>query len=173
MKQFNDRTNKSWQIDLTIGAVMRVRGSSEFDLLDPSQLVDGKPLQVVLSTDCVKFWELLWLIVEPQAIERGITAAQFGELMAADCLIEAQAAFMLEWHDFFRCLRRPDASLAVETQAKTMAAAVRLVTAKMNAIDQAGLMRSIESKLEKAISVQYGALQASLDAIQEDTPGGS
>lgn len=148
---------------------MRVRSREpKLDLLDPNTDVDGRPLQVVLSTDLVQFWNLLWLIVEPQAASQDVTATQFGELMAADCLIEAQTAFFLEWRDFFQSLRRPDAAMAVETQAKTMAAAVKLVTSRMQTIDQAKLISTIESRLEKEISGQFGRLQASLESIRED-----
>lgn len=172
MKQFNDKTGRAWQIDLTIGTVMRVRSADPvFDLLDSSKDVDGRPLQVVLATELVQFWKLLWVIVEPQADAKGINAAAFGEAMAADCLIEAQIAFFAEWRDFFQSLRRPDAALAVETQAKAMTAAVKLVATKIANLDQTDLMKRIESQLEKRISGNFGKLQASLDAIREDSPG--
>lgn len=172
MKQFNDKNGRAWQIDLTIGTVMRVRSAEPvFDLLDSAKDVDGRPLQVVLATELVEFWKLLWLIVAPQAESKGVDATAFGEAMAADCLIEAQIAFFAEWRDFFQSLRRPDAALAVETQAKTMTAAVKLVTTRIASLDQTDLMKRIESQLEKRISGNFGRLQASLDAIQEDSPG--
>lgn len=172
MKQFNDKNGRAWQIDLTIGTVMRVRSvRPEFDLLDPALQADGQPLQLSLSMNLRTFWEMLWLILEPQARLRDISAEQFGEAMAADCLIEAQIAFFAEWRDFFHSLRRPDAAMAVETQAKTMTAAMKLVATRIATLDQADLMKRIESQLEKRISGNFGKLRASLDAIQEDSPG--
>lgn len=172
MKQFNDKAGRAWQIDLTIGTVMRVRSADPaFDLLDPAKDIDGRPLQAVLSTEVEEFWSLLWRIVAPQAEAKGIDATAFGEAMAADCLIEAQIAFFAEWRDFFQSLRRPDAALAVETQAKTMTAAMKLVATRISTFDQTDLMKRIESQLERQISVQFGKLRESLDAIQEDSLG--
>lgn len=175
MKQFADRSGRQWQIDLNIGNVFHVRAASEgrFDLLNPAHDVGGQPLQTVLNADLSEFWNVLWLLVESQARRESITAEQFGQAMAADCLVEAQSVFFAEWTDFFHSLRRPDAALSVESQAKMQAAAVKLVTAKINQIDQAKLQRKIETNVETAVNLTYGKVQASLDAIPDLTPGGS
>ena len=174
MRQFSDKTGSAWQIDLTFGAVLRVRQrDAQLDLLDPTLQVDGQPLQVSLSLDLVRFWGLLWLLVEPQATAKGVTADQFGELMAADCLLAAQAAFFEEWRDFFRSLRRPDAGLAVETQARTLETALTLVAAKIKTVNQTELLTTIESRSEKEISGQFGKLRESWASIQGDSLGGN
>ena len=173
MKEFKDRDGRVWKIDLNIGNVFHVRTASDgkFDLLDPVKDMDGKPLQVLLATDLHDFWEVLWHLVEVQAREHKVTAADFGQCMAADCLVEARGVFWREWTDFFHSLRRPDAALSVESQAKAMAAAVKLVTAKVAQIDQAKLTKKIETSVEAAVSQVFGKVQASLDAIQDPTPG--
>lgn len=175
MREFKDRDGRAWQIDLTIGNVLHVKRHSEgrFDLFDPSQTFDGQPLQVVLITDLTVFWEVLWLLVEQQAAAADVSAVAFGQAMAADCLVNAQQVFFDEWRDFFRSLRRPDAALSVETQAKTLATAVKLVTAKIQAIDQTRMQQQIETKLERELSATFGSVQASLAATLEDTPGDS
>lgn len=175
MRQFTDRAGRIWQIDLNIGNVLHVRSASSgrFDLLNPTHDVDGKPLQTVLATDLAEFWDVLWLLVESQAKQQSVNAEAFGQSMAADCLVEAQLFFFTEWTDFFRSLHRPDAALAVESQSRIQAAAVRLVTEKVKQIDQERLGRQIETKVATAVNVAYGTVQESLDAILEDTPGGS
>jgi hypothetical protein len=175
MRQFSDRNGKTWQIDLCIGNVLHVRNESsgKFNLLDPTHSVGGQPLQVVLATDLGEFWEMLWLLVESQAKSQSVSAVAFGQQMAADCLVEAQQLFFDEWRDFFHSLRRPDAALAVETQAKTLAAAVKLVTARINQIDQVKLTTKIETQVETAVSAAFGKVQASLAAILDPTPGES
>jgi hypothetical protein len=173
MKSFLDRDGRSWQIDLNIGNVFRVRSASDgrYDLLDPTHDVAGQPLQVVLATDLVQFWELLWLLVEVQAGRSDTDATAFGQAMTAECLLLAQASFFDEWRDFFRSLHRPDAALAVESQAKVQAAALRLVTAKIKEIDQTKLERKMTVTIERAVNAAYGSVQASLDAILDPTPG--
>lgn len=176
MQQFVDRDGRTWQIDLNIGNVLHVKSVSEgkFDLLDPTkQGTDGHPLQVTLAVDPLTFWEALWLLVESQAEEAGVTAKQFGQAMSADCLVGAQQKFFAEWHDFFRSLRRPDAALSVESQARTLAVAVKMVTERVSQIDQAKLQRKIETRIEQAVNAAFGNVQASLDAILDPTPGDS
>ena len=175
MKEFKDRDGRDWKIDLNIGNVFHVRTASEgrFDLLDPTHDVDGQKLQVLLFSDLVVFWEVLWLLVESQAKQQSVTPEDFGQSMAADCLVEAQSLFFAEWTVFFHSLRRPDAALSVESQAKIQMAAVKLVTAKVAQIDQAKLLRKIETNVATAVNRAYGTVQASLDAIPDLTPGDS
>jgi len=175
VKDFKDRDGRAWRVDLNIGNVFHVRDESQgkFNLLDPTHDVGGQPLQSVLATDLGEFWEVLWLLIESRAKQDGITAEMFGQAMAADCLIAAQGLFFDEWRDFFHCLHRPDAALSVESQAKMQAAAVRLVTAKIQQMDQTGLYRKIETRVETAVNAAYGTVQASLAAILDPTPGGS
>lgn len=173
MKHFRDRESRTWQIDLCIGNVFHVRDESggKFNLLDPTQDVGGQPLQIVLATDLGEFWEMLWLLVESQAKRDAITAEQFGQAMAADCLVTAQALFFDEWRDFFLSLRRPDAALAVESQAKMLAKAVELVTAKIQQINQPKLREQMNAKVAQAVNTAYGNVQESLDKILDPTLG--
>ena len=116
MRKFRDRNGREWSIDLTIGTVARVRKQSgkRFDLLDPSSVVDGEKLSTVLDEDLAAVYEVLWYIIEPQAVAAGLNAEQFGESMAADCIIAAQAALFAEWLDFFRDVQRPDLATALD-----------------------------------------------------------
>ena len=172
MRQFSDKTGRLWTIELTIGNVVRVRKRDpRFDLLDPVKDINGTPLQVVLTTDPAEFYELLWLLCEPQLEAAGIGPVQFGESLTAENIIKAQIAFVGEWTDFFRCLHRDDAAMAVETQMKLVAAATRRLTNRVAKIDKTKVMTTIEGRLESEFSKQFGRLQESLDAIQEDSPG--
>lgn len=175
MQKFTDRDGREWQIDLTIGNVLHVKRHSgdQFDLFDPTKDLNGQPLQVVLMSDLPMFWELLWLLVDCQATKAGVTVQQFGMAMAADCLVEAQQKFFDEWRDFFHSLRRPDAALSVEAQAKTLATAVRLVTARVSQIDRTKLESQIETAVAQAANAAFGKVQASLDAIPDLSPGES
>ena len=173
MRTFADRDGREWQIDLNIGNVLHVKRHSEgrFDLFDSTKLLDGQPLQVVLWSDRETFWEMLWLLVEHQAAALNVDVVAFGQAMAADCLVVAQYLFFDEWRDFFLSLRQPDAALAVESQAKMMAKAVELVTARIQQINQPKLTQQMNQKVETAVNAAYGNVQESLAAILGPTPG--
>lgn len=167
MHTFADRNGRQWQVDLTIGTVARVRKQSgkRFDLLDPSSVVDGEKLSTVLDEDFATVYEVLWHIVEPQAMAAGITAEQFGEAMAADCIVAAQAALFAEWLDFFRDVQRPDLAMALDMMATARTRLARAVAAKMAAIDVEATKTAMQAKIDQTLGRSFGGLQERLDAI--------
>jgi len=170
MREFKDRDAAGWVIDLTIGAVMRVKSASEgrFNLIDP-----GAKLADELATDEGTFWELLWHVVEPQARERSVTAEAFGRAMAADCLHNARRLFFEEWADFFRQLHRADKQAVVEKAAKYLAKAMELTVAKLTSPEMNELDLLVERRMQADLNESFGKLRASLELTPEDSPGGS
>jgi hypothetical protein len=131
MQEFKDKEGGRWVIDLTIGAVMRLKGHG-FNLFDPVK----DDLAQRLRDDLPTFWELLWLLVEPAATVHDIDAQHFGHLMAADCLLDAQERFFAEWMDFFRRLQRPDLMTVLDKLNKYQAKALELVKAKLPMLNE-------------------------------------
>ena len=174
MRQFSDKENGKWTIDLPVGTVLRVKAGSagKFDLFSPEKKIDELPLQQLLYDNYGEFWELLWLIVEEDAERRGVTAVQFGKLVAAECLVAAQSAFFAEWHDFFQGLQRPDKAAVLEKMQKYQQKAMELVRAKMQDPRMAELdartERQMQSSLEKSFS---DLLASSEESTTGDTPG--
>jgi hypothetical protein len=173
MRTFEDKSGRKWQIDLTIGAVMRVKQATEgrFDLFDAGK----SNLAETLWTDLEQFWELLWHLVEPQAtaLDPPVDAAQFGEAMAASCLIAARQTFFAEWRDFFQSLQRPDQALPLEKLEKYMSEALTAMKAKatdplLTAVDQ-----KVQAKIESQLNSSFGSLLAELDAILAPSPSAS
>lgn len=169
MRTFKDRDGQEWEIDLTFGEVMRIKNDSgEFDLLDP--ITDD--LSQRLDVDLAAFWEVLLLVTEPQAKERGITPERFGKIMAGNCLVEAQRQFFAEWTDFFRQIQRPDVARALDVTAQLRAKAVEVVTRRIKADrSTVGLSERAEASLDRELTKSFSALQASLDSILPPTPG--
>ena len=166
MQSFQDRHGRQWQIDLTIGAVARVKKSSggKFDLLNPSATVDGKELFALLDDDLATVYEVLWHIVEPQAERLGVTADAFGDGLAADVILAAQSVLFSEWLDFFRLLQRPDAAKALELMRAAKLKLMRAVAKRTDQIDTATLLAQLDRKIETAVGDSFGNLQASLDS---------
>ena len=167
MHKFSDRNGRQWSIDLTIGTVARVRKESgkRFDLLDPSSVVDGEKLSTVLDEDLATVYEVLWHIVEPQAVAAGITAEQFGESMAADCIIAAQAALFAEWLDFFRAVQRPDLATALDMLTTARTRLAKAVAARMSTIDVEATRAKMDSMIDRTLGQSFGGLQERLASI--------
>ena len=171
MRTFEDKTGHKWRIDLTIGAVTRVKQASDgrFDLFDAGK----NNLAEQLWTDLEMFWELLWLLVEPEAAEKSQTAEQFGEAMAAACLISARQAFFAEWQDFFQTLQRPDQALPLEKLKTYMDQALTAMREKANDPALAKIDAKVKAKIDRQLSSSFGKLLAELDATLADTPSAS
>lgn len=179
MKRFVDKLEDSWTLDLTFGAIARVKDLSEgkYDILKPERTIEhpdfDKPvsLQMLLMLDFPSLWEVLFMIVEPQAIERKITAQQFAERMNPSTLIAAREALRQEWRDFFRSLQRPDQALALEKIGKWMAEAERKLTEAMRnpAIDE--MDAKVTSEMDATLASSFGNLRASLDSTRDRSPG--
>lgn len=167
MHTFADRNGRQWQIDLTIGTVARVRKNSgkRFDLLDPSSAADGEKLSTVLDEDLATVYEVLWHIVEPQAVAAGITAEKFGEAMAADCIVAAQAALFAAWLDFFRAVQRPDLATALDMMTTARTRLARAVAAKMATIDVEATTMAMQAKIDQTLGQSFGGLQERLASI--------
>ena len=96
-----------WKINLTVGTAIRVKDVDErFNLFEAEHPVEDKPLREVLDSDFALFWELLWVLLEPQAEKLGIDAVEFGERMANDCIVSAQMQFFRNGRIFSRACRR-------------------------------------------------------------------
>jgi hypothetical protein len=179
MNTFKDRDGGEWIIDLTIGAVDRVRRTSEneFDLLDPqagstSKEDADRSLSWRLYTDSVLLWRVLWCLVEPQARKREIDAERFGELMAADCIVDAQAQFFEAWNDFFLRLQQPEKALLLEKLTKYHKRAVEVVA--QNIADAKPSLDKLDERVERSLQssskAKSGELLAALDSILADIP---
>src|SRR4051812_12966420 len=113
MMKFQDSAGGWWDLDTTIGNVMRLKTASKgrFDLFEPKSDLDGKPLGEQLDENDGLFWEMLCQLVEPQVLEKQLTIEKFGKLLAADCWPIARKNFFEAWIDFFHKLQRPDKAL--------------------------------------------------------------
>lgn len=98
MTSFKDTAGHSWQLDLTIGTIKRVKSITDIDLLN---IQDGSTL-VELSRDPIKLVDMIYAIIKPQADDLKITDEQFGSYMGGLALRDASEAFLAEITSFFQ-----------------------------------------------------------------------
>ncbi|MBN2132866.1 MAG: hypothetical protein JW741_25430 [Sedimentisphaerales bacterium] len=128
MHTFSDTENRLWTLNMTIGAVKRVKAARKVNLLDPlgHRLATNatrklrEPLLTRIQTDVELLVDVIWLIVKPEADRLGVTDLQFAEALGGDAARDAYVAFMHEWRDFFQRLRH-------ETECEAIAANLKLV----------------------------------------------
>jgi hypothetical protein len=100
MNRFTDGTGREWAVDLNIAAFERIRSQTPADLY---RLDEGDPpLAVRLSLDDGLLADVLWSIVEPDAVQRQITRAQFIESLTPEVTAEAERIFWEQLADFSR-----------------------------------------------------------------------
>ena len=180
MREFKDKTNSRWKLDLTVGTVIRVKQESggRFDLFDPANKPDQqRELCSILfaeqMSDWAVIWEVLYLVVRPQLEGKYDSPAAFGEAMAGDCLLTAQKELLGEWKDFFHALQRPDLAVMLEKQLAYQAKAIELVQEKLKSPALAAVDARVEAAMRRTMNEKLGDWEASLDSILGPTPSGN
>ena len=123
MRSFKDLEGRQWQVAVTVGSIKRVKGLLGVDLTD---LTSGDPpLLTRLGMDVMLLCDVIYVLCQPQANERGISDEQFGIALGGDAILTASEAFWGELIDFFQQVRRTDQATAIRKQQELIQAAVK------------------------------------------------
>ncbi len=107
MNLFVDKTGQSWDVELTIGIARKV-----FDISKPDSVSK-------LLDDPYARFDLLWLICERQAKERGVSQDDFDSLLACeDAYHQANNALLGSVQDFFHRLGKTSLSTLMKKSGK-------------------------------------------------------
>ena len=122
MHVFKDNKGRSWEVVLDVRQVRRVRAALGIDLanviaLDKDGAVDVGVVDRIANDPCL-LADVLWVLVEGQAKEDGVTDEAFGASLAGDSIEEAARAFLDELVDFFPGAKRLFLKKAVELSRK-------------------------------------------------------
>lgn len=143
---FHDTQQRRWTLSLSIGTVKRVRELTGFDLLT---FADKPQLLAELAGDPVRFVDVLFAIVQPQADELGVTDVDFGEGFNGQAIEEATDAFLEAMAEFFSGARQTTFKRVVaRAQGKARLAESEL----QKALDDGTIDRVIEESLNAATS---------------------
>jgi hypothetical protein len=178
VRTFSDKAGQQWTLDLTFGCLSRIKGTLGHDLLRPEKKITHEDLgetslQAAVMLDFPLFLDVLYVAVQPMCEQRNITSAQFGELMAPACVIDARDKFREEWRDFFLGLQRPDQAMALEKMGIWLKAAHRKIDQAMMAEELEKLDEQVNRAMDLSLKRSFGNLRESLASIQERSPGGS
>ena len=103
MQKFQDAEGREWVVDLNISTARSLRTNAlNVDFLDYAGILAG-------VNDVFFAADLLFLVCEGQAKERGLDAEGFGRGLKGRALFDGVSAFVAEYLDFF-----PDPSTAAK-----------------------------------------------------------
>ena len=122
MKAFTDAKGRSWEIELNIRQMKRVRDILGVDLVNVIQTnKDGSIATDTIdrvANDPILLCDILWVLCEQQAKAAGVTDEDFGSSLAGDSIETATRAFLDELVDFFPGARRLFLKKAVDLARK-------------------------------------------------------
>lgn len=133
MASFQDATGRAWRVRISVETLRRVKSDQhlQVDLLE----LAGGPLLGRLASDPVLLGDLLATICEKEITDRGLTEAEFGELLAGDTIDAATEALLSAMVDFLPESRRRLLSTARDKMRTAETATIRRAQALIDAID--------------------------------------
>lgn len=149
MKTFTDNANRSWDVEINVATIKRVRDLAPggVDLLD---IVEGKLIEKLIS-DPVLLCDIIYIICKPQADERSVSDEQFGQAMAGDAIEHATTALLEELVSFSPSPRdRANLGRVLEATNRVMDRARDLIEQKL---DSGELDRMAEEALQSAVEL--------------------
>ena len=165
MKTFTDSKGRTWEVELNIRQMKRVRDTLGIDLVNViSANKDGSVSTDTLervANDPILLVDILWVLCEGQAKPAGVTDDDFGSSLAGDSIEEATRAFLDELVDFFPGARRLFLKKAVDLARK-------FETENLEVLEKALASPEFEERLKTSLMPPAASLESA-----ESTPAPS
>lgn len=132
MASFKDKSGKDWMVDFNIGICRKIKSASGLDFANAH---DGKAVSAIQAEDD-KMVQVIWLLCEQQAKERGITdEEQILVLLDGNVLEDAQRVIEESLLSFTRPERRAALEAIFQKKKEAMDKAMLAAVAKVNAVN--------------------------------------
>jgi hypothetical protein len=96
VRTFTDNAERSWEVEINVAAVKRVRDLVGVDLL---QILEGTLIDKLIR-DPILLCDIVYAVCKPQSDEREISDEDFGRSMAGDAIEHATTALLEELVSF-------------------------------------------------------------------------
>ena len=158
MKAFTDNEGRTWNVEITVDAIRRLKDASGVNLLT---VLDGDLLER-LASDPILLCDVIFTLCAEQAEKAKVTPEDFGKSMGGDVIDAATAAVLEELADFFPSRRR---------------ALLRKAAGKMDRLQEIALEAAVDAIDDPEFEIRFRAeLAKSLSgnslASSESTPAG-
>ena len=169
MQNFKDRDGREWQVVLNVFQMKRVRAALGIDLVNVIELDKEGTVRVDMidriANDPCLLVDILWVLVQEQAKEMGLTDEQFGTALAGDAIEAATKAFLDELVDFFPGAKRLFLKKAVDL--------ARKFGGEWNEVLEKALADpELERRVRESMSLSTSS-QASSESTPDPSPSGS
>ena len=102
MHTFADTQGRTWTVTINVDVIRRVRSLLNINLLEA---VEGRLLERLI-TDPVLLCDILFVVIQPEAVAKDISDEDFGRSLGGDVLDLATTALLEELVDFFPSAKR-------------------------------------------------------------------
>ena len=157
---FNDSQGTTWNVEITIDTLRRVRAHMDVDLGDLT--AGDPPLLTQIETDIVMLINIVYLCVKPQLDAAGIDDETFAARLGGEAAQAAHDAFWQALELFFQSLHRTEQVRAIAMQLQLIEKIVAAGEARMTGID-----------LDKIVDQAFSDLPTNLPASSASTPEGA
>lgn len=149
MHQFTDRAGRRWLIQIDVSTIKRVRSITGVNLLD---IVAGELIER-LSNDPLILADVLFAVIQPQAVTQGITDEAFGQGLAGNAIAEATTALLEAMVDFFPEPKGRLIGKAATKYQQVQTKALAMIEAKIDSPAlETQLLRQLENELQLPMS---------------------
>lgn len=162
MKIFTDNAARTWNVQINVDAIKRVRDLIRVNLLE---VLDGALLDR-LSSDPILLCDVVYAVCKPQADAQDISDTQFGQAMGGDAIDAAADALLEELIDFFPKSRRAVLKTALAKLRKLQGVALEAVQVRL---ESPQLERALTEQL-KQLDDSSGNAPASSGSIPDGSP---
>ena len=159
MRTFTDNAERTWEVEINVAGVKRVRDLVGVDLLE---IVEGTLIDKLIR-DPILLCDIVYAVCKPQSDEREISDEDFGRSMAGDAIEHATTALLEELVSFCPSPRdRKNLGRVLEATNRVMDKARDMVEQKL---DSGELERIAEQTLATA-GDSSGSVPGSSDSIR-------
>ena len=158
MRSFKDSEGRSWDINLNIATLKRVKNADidhgrGVDLLNLDTAEKNEsPLVTRLAMDIALLCDVIYVCIQPQAVKREINDEQFGEALGGEVIVKARTAFFEELADFFQSVGRKELVRAIKMQEILIASVIEKADQKLDGMN---LDKMVDDVVQKTFGGQF------------------
>ena len=158
MKEFKDLNGNAWRLNMTIGAVEKVRDVLGFDLLRPDKYQGESETNYYgrLDEDSLFDFKVIKILCEESIKAYGYDDATVANLFGPAQLKAAREAFQAEYEDFFRASGQPEMIDLLQAMKNLRQAALVDYVDSLNSIDWKRLVEEASKATTEESSAAFG-----------------